>query len=135
MKMEKRKFRIGELANNLEVERFVIRFWEKEFTIKGERSLGGQRFYSENDLKKFQTIKELLYEKKFTIAGARQILQDRFPAKKSLKQTHLVEHDIIASHITTIDEHLQKNIPHLPENMGAQLLQLKEQLLILKNLL
>ena len=34
MKMEKRKFRIGELAKLLEVERFVIRFWEKEFSIK-----------------------------------------------------------------------------------------------------
>ena len=30
MKMQKRKFRIGELANKLELERFVVRFWEKE---------------------------------------------------------------------------------------------------------
>ena len=57
MKMEKRKFRIGELAKLLEVERFVIRFWEKEFSIKSHRSEGGQRFYDEKDYEKFQQIK------------------------------------------------------------------------------
>ena len=72
MRMEKRKFRIGELAKCLEVERFVIRFWEKEFKIKTTRSSGGQRFYSEDDLNTFKTIKELLYQKGFTIAGARK---------------------------------------------------------------
>ena len=44
MKMERRKFRIGELAHKVGVEQFVIRFWEKEFDIKSKRSNGGQRF-------------------------------------------------------------------------------------------
>ena len=57
MKMQKRKFRIGELAEKLELERFVVRFWEKEFGIKTKRSQGSQRFYDENDLKKFEQIK------------------------------------------------------------------------------
>ena len=34
MKMEKKKFRIGELAQKVGVERFVIRFWEKEFGLE-----------------------------------------------------------------------------------------------------
>lgn len=72
MKMQKRKFRIGECAKHLNVERFVIRFWEKEFNLKTDRSIGGQRFYSEEDLAIFKKIKELLYQKGFTIAGARQ---------------------------------------------------------------
>jgi DNA-binding transcriptional MerR regulator len=135
MKMEKRKFRIGELAHNLQVERFVIRFWEKEFTIKGERSSGGQRFYSENDLKKFQAIKELLYEKKFTIAGARQMLHEQFSPKKTLKGIQASQQDIIASHVTTLDEHIKKTIALVPEPVMQQLLQLKEQLISLKSLL
>ena len=49
MRMKKRKFRIGELAEQLNVERFVIRFCEKEFKIKTIRSSGGQRFYQEKD--------------------------------------------------------------------------------------
>jgi DNA-binding transcriptional MerR regulator len=74
MRMEKRKFRIGELAKHLAVERFVIRFWEKEFNVKSTRSGGGQRFYDEDDARTFATIKELLYNRGFTIAGARKEL-------------------------------------------------------------
>lgn len=93
MKMEKRKFRIGELAEHLNVERFVIRFWEKEFNFKGHRSCGGQRFYDEHDLKQFQAIKELLYEKKFTIAGAKQ----------AFKKNGTYTSSITASHKTTFE--------------------------------
>jgi DNA-binding transcriptional MerR regulator len=75
MKTEKRKMRIGELAQTLNIERFVIRFWEKEFELEAERSHGGQRFYDEQDIKKFCLIKELLYTKKYTIAGAKRYLK------------------------------------------------------------
>ncbi len=76
MKMQKRQFRIGELAEHLGVEKFVVRFWEKEFNLGAHRSQGGQRFYEESDLKRFQCIKKLLYEQKFTIAGAKKKLQE-----------------------------------------------------------
>ncbi len=75
--MERRKLRIGELAKRLQVERFVIRFWEKEFGIKPRRSSGGQRFYTKHDVKTFETIRHLLHDKKFTIAGAKQMLQQK----------------------------------------------------------
>src|SRR5438105_406392 len=75
MKIEQRKFRIGTLAEKLEVERFVVRFWEKEFNIKSHRSSGKQRFYTEKDFERFSMIKELLYDKGFTIAGAKKFLK------------------------------------------------------------
>lgn len=76
MKMSKRHYRIGELAKELNVEKFVIRFWEKELNIKSVRSQGGQRFYQEKDFLKFQLIKELLYNKKFTLAGAKKEMEN-----------------------------------------------------------
>ena len=72
MKMSKRQYRIGDLAKALGVEKFVVRFWEKELGIKSFRSKGGQRFYEERDFKKFETIKTLLYDKKYTLAGAKK---------------------------------------------------------------
>lgn len=76
MQMERKKIRIGELADHLGVEKFVIRFWEKEFSIQAKRSEGGQRFYRDHDIKKFETIKHLLYDRQFTIAGAKKILEN-----------------------------------------------------------
>jgi DNA-binding transcriptional MerR regulator len=76
MKMSKRHYRIGELAESLKVEKFVIRFWEKELGIKSFRSQGGQRFYEDKDLQKFILVKELLYNKKYTLAGAKRELEN-----------------------------------------------------------
>lgn len=90
MKMQKRTFRIGELAKHLSLERFVIRFWEKEFSLKTYRSHGGQRFYTEDDVQTFSLIKDLLYQKGFTIIGAKQELKQQKNRKsetKSLKKT------------------------------------------------
>lgn len=69
-------FRIGELAKKVGVERFVIRFWEKEFKLKSPRSHGGQRFYTQKELETFQTIRNLLYEQKYTIEGARNFIKN-----------------------------------------------------------
>lgn len=74
MKMTKKQFRIGELADRLQVKRFVIRFWEKEFELSASRSTGKQRFYTEEDYTTFSTIKQLLYSEKFTISGAKKQL-------------------------------------------------------------
>lgn len=77
MRMQKRQFRIGELAKHLGVEKFVVRFWEKEFGLKPTRSEGGQRFYEEHDLEHLQLIKELLYDQGFTISGAKKMLKEK----------------------------------------------------------
>ncbi len=77
MRMQHAHFRIGELAQKVGVERFVIRFWEKEFKLKSPRSHGGQRFYTQKELDTFQIIKNLLYEQRFTIAGAKNFIREQ----------------------------------------------------------
>jgi len=118
MKMQRKQFRIGDLAKQLNVERFVIRFWEKEFNLRGTRSKGGQRFYEGKDLATFEYIKELLYKQGFTIAGAKQKLNGA--AKK----------DIIASKRTTLPEPA-----HLASDVKKQLLDIRAQLVKLQKLL
>ena len=115
MRMQRRLIRIGELAERLNVENFVIRFWEKEFKVKSHRSPGGQRFYDEADLGKFQHIKELLYEKGFTIAGAKKALKDPAAILGSHKTT--MEDNAAPSHQTIIEEliALQKHLIRLKE--------------------
>lgn len=73
--MSQKQFRIGDLAKELKVKKFVVRFWEKEFGLKSDRSQGGQRFYTSQDLKTFLLIKDLLYRQGFTIAGAKKQLE------------------------------------------------------------
>ena len=111
MKMEKRKFRIGELSTILGIEQFVVRFWEKEFSIKSTRSAGGQRFYDEDDLKRFQIIKSLLYEQGFTIAGARKQLKAHSTQSMGT---------IIASHKTSLESSQEKTMTREEKNTAQE---------------
>lgn len=108
MRMQKRKFRIGTLAQELGLEKFVIRFWEKEFNIKSCRSNGGQRYYTVNDVATFKKIKELLYTKKYTIAGAKKelqispkkntILASKKTTMESCNQLHIDKQQLLTLH-------------------------------------
>jgi len=118
--MQKIQFRIGELAKQLAVEKFVIRFWEKEFNVTTNRSRGGQRFYTQDDLDQFMKIKSLLYEQGFTIAGAKKLLLDKPQAEKMVGS--------YKTQLTTQEQQPSfKLTPHVE--------QLRQQLIILRNLL
>lgn len=127
MKMQKRTFRIGELAKQLALERFVIRFWEKEFALRTNRSEGGQRFYTQDDLNTFSYIKELLYIKGFTITGAKLHMH-------SLKQKTTISKALLIEE----DKNNHKEIELLKKErslLEKQVLVLQQQLIKLRELL
>jgi len=73
---DKSFFRIGEVSRLLDVQPYVIRYWESEFkTIRPIRTRSDQRLYRRKDVEELLTIRKLLYEEKFTINGARKRLQ------------------------------------------------------------
>gem|GEM_PF-2040235 len=72
---DKEYFRIGEVSKILDVDPYVVRFWESEFkSIKPIRTKSYQRLYRRKDLEELLIIKNLLYDDKFTISGAKKQL-------------------------------------------------------------
>ena|ERR1041385_278250 len=80
-------FRIGEVCKIVDIEPFVLRFWETEFpNLAPEKSKSGQRIYKRKDIEMVLQIKELLYERGYTIAGARKHLgRRRMPKEERAK--------------------------------------------------
>ena len=74
-------FRIGEVCKIVDIEPFMLRFWETEFPdLAPEKSKAGHRVYKRKDIEMVLRIKELLYERGYTIAGARkQLARGRAP--------------------------------------------------------
>jgi len=69
-------YRIGEACNKLDIQPYVLRYWETEFdALAPRKSKSGQRVYSEEELELIKRIKELLYEEGYTIAGAKKRLE------------------------------------------------------------
>lgn len=74
---DKPYFRIGEVAELLDVETHVLRYWESEFTqIAPRRAPSKHRLYRKEDIKTLAVIKHLLHEEGFTLAGAKRRLSE-----------------------------------------------------------
>lgn len=71
-----KRLRIGQVARQLGVEPYVLRFWEEEFPqLRAARTIKGQRYYTEEHVRLLEKIRHLLYVEKLTIKGARQRLE------------------------------------------------------------
>ncbi len=74
--MTEKTYRIGEVAQDLDLKSYVLRFWETEFPqLAPLRTDKGQRLYTEENVTLLRRIKTLLHEQGMTIEGARRILE------------------------------------------------------------
>ncbi len=89
MATKKLYFKIGEACKKLDIQPYVLRYWETEFpALSPNKSKSGQRVYTTKDLQVIGRIKELLYEEGFTIAGAKKKLEGELKTGlKPLPQT------------------------------------------------
>ena len=66
---------IGEVSKILNIPVYVVRFWEKKFSlINPIKKARGTRYYDNKQMKILKRIKFLLYEEKFSISGAQKNL-------------------------------------------------------------
>lgn len=70
------EYKIQEVSKKLDVPKSTIRFWETEFPglIQPARTSGGQRRYTESDVKNLTKIRELIRKKNKSVKQAREIL-------------------------------------------------------------
>ena len=70
-------YSISEVAELTDLQPYILRAWEKEFTCLRPRRLRGKnRAYRQRDINLILLIKRLLYEERFTIQGVRQKLKN-----------------------------------------------------------
>ncbi len=77
-------YKIGEVSRILDVEPYVLRYWETEFPfLKPRKNKSGQRVYVKKDVELLITIKNLLYQERFTIEGVRKQLGSNFSSQEA----------------------------------------------------
>lgn len=68
-------YKIGEVSRIVDVEPYVLRYWETEFPfLRPRKNKSGQRVYVKKDIELLLTIKNLLYQERYTIEGVRKQL-------------------------------------------------------------
>lgn len=74
--LTKKYYRIGDVAEMLDLPQSTLRFWEKEFSeLRPRRSGGGTRLYTPNDIDILKVIRFLIKDKCLTLDGAREHLR------------------------------------------------------------
>lgn len=72
-------YSIGEVAEILNVNASLLRFWEKEFDVlKPQKNSKGNRIYTQKDLKNLKLIHYLVKERGFTLEGAKKKIKEEF---------------------------------------------------------
>lgn len=89
--MSKEGHSIGEVAKILGVESHTVRFWSKELPqqISPKIGAGGRRYFTESDIERLRTIKELIHEKGYRLSmvkkyGVEKQTQDNFDSSEIL---------------------------------------------------
>ncbi|MCB1720619.1 MAG: MerR family transcriptional regulator [Rhodospirillales bacterium] len=69
---------ISEVADILDVQQHVLRFWETKFSqIRPLKRGGGRRYYRPEDLELLKRIHHLLYTEGYTIKGVQKLLKEK----------------------------------------------------------
>ena len=69
-------YKIGEACKALDIQPYVLRYWETEFpSLSPTKSKSGQRVYTDREIEVIRRIKQLLYDEGYTIAGAKKKLE------------------------------------------------------------
>ena len=68
---------ISEVAEWLDLQTHVLRFWESKFSqIKPVKRAGGRRYYRPRDMQLIGGLKKLLHDDGMTIRGAQKLLKE-----------------------------------------------------------
>ncbi len=102
-------FKIGEVAEMLEVKSSVLRYWETEFEmLKPQKSKYNQRMYSRKNVELLFIIKKLLYKDRFSIEGARSVLKKTQQETKKAMGLRLQSQNYSQSQHGYLEQHLEE---------------------------
>lgn len=90
---DKMGFKIGDVAELLEIKPYVLRYWETEFDVlKPKKATNNQRLYTRKDVENAYLIRKLLHRDRFSIEGARIAMKElKNHVKKEKDYTQVVQ--------------------------------------------
>lgn len=88
MDLDKKFYRIGDVAELLDLPQSTLRFWENAIPeVKPRRTAGGSRMYSPSDIERLRIIRYLIKDKGLKVEAAREHLRKN---RKAVEKTHEV---------------------------------------------
>ena len=119
--MEKLRYMISDAADMVHVETHVLRYWEEELGLSIPRNEMGHRYYTRENIKEFQKIKELK-EQGYQLRAIRLILHNG--NLEPIKEEPVQEWYVNTLDDEEVDFSATKNLKYMTavtrQNMGMQ---------------
>ena len=106
--MEKVRYMISDAADMVHVETHVLRYWEEELSLAIPRNEMGHRYYTRENIKEFQRIKELK-DQGYQLRAIRMILHTG--KEPSATEDVLVGHPLDDIMVDTMEKEVSKTLP------------------------
>ena len=135
----KRYFTIGEVGDLCGVKPHVLRYWEQEFTqLRPMKRRGNRRYYQHHEVLMIRRIRDLLYDQGFTISGARNKMQELLQSERDKKrngEVMLEGVEVLEVDDIDLEDFEESQMPEFTEEGAAQLLQVRRELVEIRELL
>ena len=106
--MEKVRYMISDAADMVHVETHVLRYWEEELSLTIPRNEMGHRYYTRENIKEFQRIKELK-DQGYQLRAIRMILHTG--KEPSMQEVVSVGHPLDDMMVDTMEQEISESLP------------------------
>lgn len=106
--LSKLYYSIGEVAELLQVNASLLRFWEKEFNLSvSKKNKKGNRLYTAKEIEKIQRIYHFVKVEGYTLEGAKKALKSKVEPNLAvptvMMDAPLVENTVLSKNTSAID--------------------------------
>ncbi len=106
--LSKLYYSIGEVAELLQVNASLLRFWEKEFNLSvSKKNKKGNRLYTAKEIEKIQRIYHFVKVEGYTLEGAKKALKSKvepnFAIPSEDMDAPLVENTVLSKNTSALD--------------------------------
>jgi DNA-binding transcriptional MerR regulator len=107
---------ISEVADELDVQQHVLRFWETKFSqVKPLKRGGGRRYYRPEDVALLKHIHHLLYTEGYTIKGVQKLLKGQGKNQIAAQQmANEMPEQAVSSKVQTPAANAPQAVPEAP---------------------
>jgi DNA-binding transcriptional MerR regulator len=117
--LSKLYYSIGEVAELLDVNASLLRFWEKEFKFEiSKKNAKGNRLFSVKEIDKINRIYHFVKIEGYTLDGAKKALRSKTPPTIAIEQT--TNHHAIISRLEQIKRRLVQLKSALPAETAQE---------------
>lgn len=117
--MSQVRYIISDASKKIDVEPHVLRYWEEELGVKVPRNEMGHRYYREEDIELFKSIK-ILKEQGFQLRAIKMVLSDVKQIGQLDKKRLLMLKDELNAQVLSMDQTASEHVERKENSIVGQ---------------